>query len=208
MFDFIKSVAEKLLDYDTNITDYEKMENKYKINRKKLILIAFSLLVLISFNSAISFFLTHDFAGFHGHFTVGTLLVLLVAVFIFRQNHIQKVAMFIGYIILPVFISISLIKVYYEGFNIINLCVSIFLISFMLLMYSSAYMFVRDKFTMGEPVELTFIIADKDPLKAKLISITKSGDYIIKIDGEEDQEILLIKDHILQIIYKKASEQS
>lgn len=207
MLDIIKSIVEKFLDLETNITDYEKMENKYKISRKKFIIMAFSLLLLISFNSSIAFFLTQDYARYQSQAFFGSLLLVVVLAIIVGRNHVKKVAMVIAYIILPVTLSILVIELYLEGFNIFNLCFIILLLSFILLMYSSSYIFVRDKLTMGEPVELTFIIGDiADPLTAKLISITKSGDYIVKLEGEEGQEILLNKDFIKQVIYDKSKE--
>lgn len=99
-----------------------------------------------------------------------------------------------------------IIKLYYEGFSITNILFATLLFAFIILMYSSAYIFVREKLTLGESAELIFVLAEEsEPLKAKLISITKEGDYIVEPIDKENTELLLNRDYIKRIIYNKPS---
>ncbi|WP_215030986.1 hypothetical protein [Bacillus sp. ISL-37] len=71
-------------------------------------------------------------------------------------------------------------------------------------MYSSAYLFVRDTLTMGEAVGLTFILSEGDEsINAKLISVTKNGDYIIQPADKDNQEVFLNRDFVKKVIYNK-----
>jgi len=203
LLDIIKTIIEKLLNLETNITAYERMENKYKIGRRKFILLAASLLLLLSFNTTISYLLIYKYYD-HMYLVIISALILISMLSIFLRRHLLKAVMVMFYIVLPVFTKIQLVLMYTEGFSIENFFLSIILILFTLLAYSSAYLFVRDKLIVGDIVNLTFIVSDEhEPINAKLISITKQGDYIIQLTENEDEEILLNKDYVKKVIYRK-----
>ncbi|MBT2682781.1 hypothetical protein J7E42_04020 [Bacillus sp. ISL-37] len=204
MLDLIKTIFEKFSNYETNITDFEKMVNKYRIDRKKLLLIAFYILLLVGINSAVAFFLTHQYANLQSYVFITSMLVLFILIFFLGKKYAKIMGMIIAYTYLPIYLSIINIKLYYEGFSIVNIVFSILLFSFILLMYSSAYLFVRDTLTMGEAVGLTFILSEGDEsINAKLISVTKNGDYIIQPADKDNQEVFLNRDFVKKVIYNK-----
>lgn len=206
MFDIIKTVIEKIFSYETNITDYERMENKYKVGRKKFLLIVFFLILLFSFNSSVPVLLTNFYSRWLPIILVSVLIIFLILPFIISKRHVPKLAMVVMYIIIPMLATLGLISLYYEGFTIFNFILAIMILLFTTLMYSSAYLYIRDRLSIGEEVKLTFVVSEEnEPIEAKLISITRNGDYIIQPINNENEEIFLNKDHVRKVIFNKSS---
>lgn len=205
MLDILKTLFEKLFNFDTNITSFEKMQNKYKIGRKKWLLLCCTLFIHVSLIFSCSYFI---YTKSPVDFTIIFILItfgLLPLTWLFH-NHVGKLVLILAYILFPIYLCTVIVSLYFNGLTIGNFFIAIILFLFLCLIYSSIYLFTVDKLTMRQNFKVRFELDNGESVDATLISITKNNDYIVNLDGS-DAEILLNKDYIRKIIYNKVENE-
>lgn len=203
MFDLIKFILEKIF-IDTNLTEIEKAINTYKIERKKYLLLVFTMITYPTMIIYLSYLITTKFPHIFLITVLGS-VILTICAFLFKK-HLMKFVYILFYLVFPLFLTTSILEMYFEGFNLQNFFLAILLASFLLVVYSSVYIFTKGQVTTKEDLRLTFVLSEGEEIEAYLISVTKNGDYIIKVIGNDDKEVLLIKDYIKKIIYHKKTK--
>lgn len=202
LIELIKSIFEKIFNFDTNVSDFEKMVNGYKLSRKKylflvlillfyvVIITTFSVLIAIKLGAGIKFF--------------GLFMIILCLIFFVGIKNVYTAGLLVAYLALPLFILTRIISFYIEGLDIANVIFSLMLLGFLSILFGSVYLFAIEKLTFTTNHKLTFVFDDSTTLEATLVSVTKNGDYIIS--NKENEEMLLNKDFIKRVIYNKESE--
>lgn len=211
MVEFLKAipVISKLFDIDTDIPEIEKIENQYKLDRKRTLLVVLSYLTYLSIINGITYFLY----SFFGQWTIWIYLLFIVAHLPFikkiysSSNFLKDYFLFVLVSVFIMSFTTAIIGIYYSELSIPNFIVAAMFFIFSIVFYSTIYLFIKDKLTLRKEHDLTFVLVGGEVIEGRLISITKRGDYIVEIrDNEEyaNMEILLNRLEIQKVIYRKS----
>jgi hypothetical protein len=210
MVEFLKAipVVSKVLDIDTDIPEIEKIESQYKLDRKKTLLIVMSFLLYFLFTNTIIYYTTVWFSIFSLGIPLGILLIILILSFFIKDLFdFSKVLMpLIFSFVFNFMFTHFLFRTYLDGFSFVNTILAILCITANYIFYWGIYETFRKKLTLKKEHDLTFVLVGGEVIKARLISITKRGDYIIEIPNNndfKDSEILLNRLEIQKVIYRK-----
>ncbi|MBU5211090.1 hypothetical protein HYI36_25350 [Bacillus sp. Gen3] len=202
MIELIKSIFEKIFNLDTNVSDFEKMVNGYKLSRKKYLFLILILLFYVVIITTLSYLIAVKLGG--GVKSFALFMILLCMVFFVGIKKPQTAGLLIAYLVLPIFLLSTIVNFFIEGLDIANVIFSLMLLGFISILFGSVYLFAIEKLTFTTNHKLTFVFDDSTTLEATLVSVTKNGDYIIS--NKENEEMLLNKDFIKRVIYNKESE--
>jgi hypothetical protein len=201
MAHLLKFVFERLANFETNVTNFEKMENKFKISRRKNLLLVLILSVYIMFIGGLSFTI-HKYVPHLTLIAFVSIFLWFPIIYIFRKNkNPLRLAYIMFYIHLPILITTTLISFYYAGFNLERFLLAILLCAFLCVCYSSVYLFTIDKLTQTHNYELTFFLTENEVIIGKLVTVTSRGDYIINTE-QADEEVFIMRHQIKKISYK------
>ncbi|KRF63389.1 hypothetical protein ASG99_04480 [Bacillus sp. Soil768D1] len=202
MIDLLKIILEKA-NIDTNLPEIERKINAYKIGRKKYLLLVLSLITYPTMIFYLSYLIMTKFP--HNYLiSFFCIVVIFLCGFLFKKQ-ILKFVYILFYLIMPFLFTTTILKMYYEGFDLPDFILVFILSSFLLIIYSSFYLFTVDILTTKDELKLTFTLSENEEIEAILISVTKNGDYIVRLFAKEDQEVLIMKDYIKKITFHKAT---
>jgi hypothetical protein len=204
MLELIKLAVEKLSSLDTDITEIEKIENQYKFNRKKTLIITliFITYFLIICLSSYYFYNTLKEDSLNYLFVI-TILIFVIVFFFKKSKYFHQIAVIVFIILLPFFFTTLLQNIFFEDFNFPNFIVAIIVIMPLYLTYYAFFFMIKDKLTLRKKHNLVLILNNGEELNVTLISVTRRGDYIVEIPKDENKEILINRDEIQKIIYEK-----
>jgi hypothetical protein len=200
MGDIIKLIFEKVFYYDTNISEFEKMINRYKITRKKTLLLYTILFIYVVVITGFSY-LIQRFVPNLTILAFGVLFLFFPAIKLFK-SHPLKLGLILFYIYIPIALTTFIINMYFHKLSFENFTLSVVSIVSLTIVYSSYYLYILDKLTLKVNTQLTIVLSDNEEITARLITVTNSGDYIIKPLNNVEEEVLIMKDQVKKVIYK------
>lgn len=203
MWNIIRLIIDKLIGYESNVTDFEKMENSYRLSRKKtfwLVIIEFFYLVYIFVSSYFLLVLIPEnyIVLFFG---VGVAVLIYFHTYKYQTLTYQIYLPMLHGLFFGTFFFWPLFE--FVWYKIILLVVSLPMLVFLLY---SVYLSLRKGLTKYRKYKLKFFISDAEYIDATLISITPRGDYIIEGDSP-GEEVLLMRNSIKRIVYRKSDNK-
>ncbi|WP_214480957.1 hypothetical protein [Bacillus sp. SM2101] len=204
MTDLIKLIIEKAFSLETNITEVEKVENQYKLDRKRTLFAVFLFTLYLTVIIGAAYFFTIKYEEKMLSIGFITLLIMFVVAWALdKTKYVDLISVVIIQIYVPFFFNSIAILAIFIHFRYEYLIFFGIVISLMFVLYYTMYELIKEALTMRKEHTMTIVLSDSKELNIKLLSITKRGDYIVRFPEDENTEILINRDEIQKIIYKK-----
>ncbi|CAI8818923.1 membrane hypothetical protein [Brevibacillus sp. IT-7CA2] len=207
-------VLTKIFDLlDMDITEIEKIENQYKLSRKRTAIIWLILLSIFSLICGISFYL-YQMLGSTVASIVGLVVMLIPIIsimkFCSKETEKEYVPFFIS--LLGVFVvSLQLITLYYLEFKLVYFFIAVILFFGLSIMYMAIFNLLRSKILYKQDHKFQFVLVNGEILDVKLLSITKYDDYIVEVLNNynfKNFQIKINRLEIQQIRYQKTDNET
>ncbi|MCU5110926.1 hypothetical protein OCD79_05165 [Bacillus wiedmannii] len=205
----VSFLLNKLFNIGTNLSRIEKIENQHMLYKQKNLLNTLIIIFFLVLITGTAYYLYHYYR-MHSYVLLFIYELISIPLYIIMMRRVgtsKLIVNIFGFlnflIVLPLFLSISLMELFYSKFSYGNFLVAIIIITILYVIYYGIYFIINDLFSLKEVIQMTIILKNSEELVVNLISVTKRGDYIVEILNAaryENTEVLVNHSEIQKVI--------